>query len=135
MDVSTLFHLLVIALFLAVFGEASLAKIVDRSTPDWFVDKYRGTWMGRLPAPLLWWTIALLELGTAGLFLAALVTGEPFAGETELTALGLAAATLVFVVLCFGLRVALDYAGAANAFFYAALTVLLYAAIDLGALT
>jgi hypothetical protein len=124
-----LFHGALLLLFLVVFGEASLSKFFDRTTPEWFVEKYRSTWMGRLPAPLLWWSIAVFEVVTAAAFLLALVMREPVTGEQMWTELALLLAFLVFTALCFGLRVAQDYAGAANAFFYATLTALVWAVV------
>ncbi|MCA9545583.1 MAG: hypothetical protein KC613_14360, partial [Myxococcales bacterium] len=54
-----------------------------------------------------------------------------FAGEASaLVGYGLLGATLIFAGLCFGLRVAIDFVGAANAFYYGALSALLWVALQ-----
>jgi hypothetical protein len=119
-------------LYLAVFAEASLGKFADRTTPGWFAEKFAGTLLGRLPAPLMWWGIAVAEFAVLVLMAAALVAhlgGNPLAGA--LLRWGLLGATLVFAGLCFGLRISQDFAGAANAFFYGALTLLIWIGLDL----
>lgn len=115
-------------LYLAVFAEASLSKILARETPAWFQDQFRETWLGKtLPMPMMWWGIAVAELAVAGLFAAAVLTGGAVAGgDTLLLEFGLIGAALVFAGLCFGLRVAIDFAGAASAFFYGALSLTLW---------
>ncbi|MFT4703514.1 MAG: hypothetical protein ACI81R_001205 [Bradymonadia bacterium] len=111
-----------------VLGEAALAKIIARETPSWFVDQFKETWLGKFPAGPQWWLVTLLELGAAGLLFAGLVTGEVMAGsEPVLLQYGMLLAALVFVMLTFGLRVAQDFAGAANGYFYTGVTLGLYA--------
>ena len=124
--VHSLLLTVICGLYSALLGEAGLQKLIGRQTPAWFIDKFATTWMGRLPAPLLWWGIALAELSTASLFVASLVTGEPFApGEPRLLGFALVAAASVFSGLCFGLRVASDFVGAVHAFAYAGVTLVL----------
>ncbi len=131
MQQSALFQFVVVVLYLAVFAEASLSKLVARETPQWFRDQFASTWLGAAPLPLMWWSIALAELAVAGVMLAALVSGEVFAAEASpLVGYGLLGATLIFAGLCFGLRVAIDFAGAANAFYYGALSALLWVALQ-----
>lgn len=124
-----LFRVIICLLYLAVIGEAGVMKFVGRTTPSWFVDQFRSTWLGRLPAAPQWWTIAFLEVATAALFLVALVRGEPWHETQPYIEAGLLSASLVFVALCFGLRVAGDFVGAASGFVYAALSLLLWAAV------
>ncbi len=122
----TLFVLAIAVLYLAVFVEASVSKIAALETPAWFVEKFKPTWLGRVPAPLLWWPIAVAELlvalgvgfGALG-WLFDLSRAEDVLVGAQLLAVG------VFAALCFGLRVSQDYVGAANAFFYGALSALL----------
>lgn len=114
------FHILVIVLFVATFGEASLSKLAGRETPEWFRNQFKDTWMGKLPLPLMWWSIALMELAVAGLFVTAGVRMEFQANVANtFTEWGCLGAMFIFISLLFGQRVSLDYAGAANSFFYA----------------
>lgn len=117
------FHILVIVLFVATFGEASLSKIFGGETPEWFRNQFKDSWMGKLPQPLLWWSIALMELAVAGVFVAAAVRMEFLPGVTNtFTEWGCLGSMFIFISLLFGQRVSLDYAGAANSFFYAGLS-------------
>jgi len=126
----TFFYLAIIALYVAVFGEAAIMKFVSRETPTWYVDQFKETWFSRMPLRAMWWLVAALELVAAGIFVASLATGEPFGGgEVALLGWGLLLSALIFTMLCFGLRVAADFAGAANLFFYAVLTMLLWFAV------
>lgn len=132
MQQTALFQLVVVVLYLAVFAEASLSKLVARETPDWFRDMFASTWLSAVPMPLMWWSIALAELAVAGTMVAALVSGEVFAdAPSALLGFGLLGATVVFAGLCFGQRVAIDFAGAANSFYYGALSLLLWFALQL----
>ena len=111
-----------------VLGEASLAKLFARETPSWFVDQFKDTWLGKFPAAPQWWLVAVLELAAAGLLLAGLVSGEFLASsEPVLLQYGMLLSAVVFVMLTFGLRVAGDFAGAANGYFYTGVTLGLYA--------
>lgn len=130
MDLYLLFRLGVIALFVVVFAEASLSKLVARETPGWFVDQFKSTWLGRGPLPLMWWTIAIAELVVAGLFIAALARGEYAGGDVQMMSLGCLGASALFTGLCFGQRVALDFAGAANSFYYSAFSLGLFVAVQ-----
>lgn len=130
MDQSALFHLAIALLLLATFAEASISKIVAREVPQWFVDQFRDTWLGKFPAAPQYWLIALLELGVAALVVVSIVTGEPWAtGQNPWIGYALLLASAVFAMLCLGLRVSADFAGAANAFFYGALCLVLWAII------
>lgn len=118
-----LFHIAVIILFLVVFGEASVAKLLEGAVPDWFRDQFKETWLGKFPIAPMYWFIALFELAIAGTFVAALVMMEFTAGTPNvLTSMGLIGAMLLFSMLCFGQRVSYDFAGAASSFFYASLS-------------
>ena len=114
-------------LYLAVFIEASLSKFAARETPQWYLDKFASTWMAKLPLSAMWWTIAVLEFAVAAAFAAgavSLVLGNPLSESLFCAGLGLS--TLTFALLCFGLRVSQDYTGAANAFFYGALSAIIW---------
>lgn len=128
MDADAAFRTLAAALPMLILGEAGLSKLVARETPDWFKDQFSGTWLGRFPAGPQWWLIALLEVAAAALLVAGIATGETLAGGTiHLVGWGLLLAAAVFTMLSFGLRVAADFAGSASGYFYAALTLGLYA--------
>ncbi len=130
MDQSALFHLAIALLFALVFAEASLSKFIAREVPQWFVDQFKETWLGHFPTAPQYWLIAVLEFGVFALVVASVVTGEPWEpGQNLLLGYGLLLASAVFSMLCFGLRVSFDFAGAANAFFYSALTLVLWAII------
>ena len=114
-------------LYLSVFVEASLSKFAARETPQWYLDKFASTWMAKLPLSAMWWTIAALEFAVAAAFAAAavsLVLGNPLA--ESLFCVGLGLSTVTFAMLCFGLRVSQDFAGGANAFFYGALSAIIW---------
>ena len=131
-DPDVLFRALVALLPMAILGEAGLSKLIAREVPDWFKEQFDGTWIGRLPLAPQWWLIALAEVAAAGLCLASLVSGEFLVAESPMfLQLGLLASAAVFTALAFGLRVACDFAGSANGFYYAALSLLLYAAVSL----
>ena len=130
MEQSSLFHLAIAGLLLATFAEASLAKLLGREVPQWFVDQFKDTWLGKFPAAPQYWLIAVLELGVAVLVIGSIATGEPWnAGANPWLGYALLLGSLVFSMLCFGLRVSFDFAGAANAFFYGALCLILWAII------
>ncbi len=130
MDAAALFHLAVALLFLTVFAEAGISKFAAREVPQWFVDQFKDTWLGKLPAAPQFWLIATLEVAVAALVVASVVTGEPWAdGVNTWLGYALLLASVVFSMLCFGLRVSFDFAGAANAFFYAALSLILWAIV------
>ncbi|HAA54691.1 MAG TPA: hypothetical protein DCE42_08025 [Myxococcales bacterium] len=121
------FHIAVVVLFLVVFAEASLSKIVARETPDWFRDQFKDTWMGKFPLSAMWWSIALAELVVAVVFVIALVMMEfqPTVPNVW-TGWGLIGSMFLFAGLCFGQRVSFDFAGAANSFYYASLSGILW---------
>lgn len=125
---SVVFQLAVIVLFLVVFAEASLSKLLARELPDWFRDQFKDSWLGKLvPMPLLYWPIALAELLIAGLFVMSLVFLEFKTGVPNVyMGWGCLGAMLLFAGLCFGQRVTYDYAGAANSFYYSALSGVLW---------
>lgn len=129
MALDSLFPYAIVALLVAVFGEASIGKLVARETPSWFVEKFAPTWLGRLPAPLLWWSIAVAELTVLGLALGAVVMGGFVSVNGAMLDAALLLAMLVFSGLCYGLRVSEDYVGGAQAFAYAALSGLLMASL------
>ena len=134
-DQLLVFRLAVMLLYLLMFAEASLAKLIPREVPDWFRDQFKDTWLGRLvPAPLLFWPIALFELAIAGIFGAALVTMEFMPGaELCFAPWGCLASMLLFAGLCLGCRISYDFAGAASSFSYAALSGGLWYLLSLGA--
>lgn len=123
------FRVAVIVLFLVVFVEASLSKVLGGGVPDWFRDQFSKSWLARIaPLPMLWWSIALLELAVAVLFvLAGLSLILPALGAVQMwMGWGFIGAIFLFAILCFGQRVTFDFAGAANSFYYASLTAILW---------
>lgn len=123
----TIFHVAVITLFVVVFAEASLSKFIEGKVPDWFVDQFKETWMGKFPIAPQYWLIAVFEFAIAGTFVGALVMMEFTTGSANtLTGFGLLGAMFLFTMLCFGQRVSYDFAGAANSFFYASMTGVLW---------
>lgn len=125
------FHIAVIVLFVATFGEASLSKLIARETPQWFRDQFKDTWLGKLPIALMYWSIALAELAVAGVFVAAAVMMEFKTGTPNtLTGWGCLGAMAIFTALLFGQRVSFDFPGAANSFFYASMSGMLWYIIN-----
>ncbi len=121
-------HLVICLLFAAILGEAGLTKLMGRSTPAWFAEKFASSWLAPIPAPLLWWPIAIAELAVAALFIAAVVTGESAAGGTHaLTQAALVGASALFAALTMGLRLSQDFAGASAALTYFGVASLLAA--------
>ncbi|MEM1009175.1 MAG: hypothetical protein AAGJ35_09230 [Myxococcota bacterium] len=126
------FQGVVVFLYIVVFAEASLAKVVECKTPDWFREQFAKTWLARLaPVALLWWTIVLLELTLAVWFgLAAASFFGVLGGQPQWwIGWGTLGAAAFFGVLCFGQRVSFDFMGAANSFFYGVLSLLLWAIV------
>lgn len=133
MSQTNLFYLAVCTLYLVVFGEASLAKLREREIPEWFRQQFSGTWLARFPLGAQYRLIMVLELLVAGLFVAAIVAGEPFGGDPkELMGFGLLAASGVFAMLCFGQRVSFDFAGAASSFVYGGVSLVLWFLVRMG---
>ncbi len=118
-------HLVICLLFAAILGEAGLTKLLGRSTPAWFADKFAASWLRAIPAPALWWPIAVAELAVAALFVAAVVTGESAGGAYALTQAALVGASAFFAALTVGLRLSQDFAGASAALTYFAVAALL----------
>lgn len=133
MTQTSVFFLAVCLLYLVVFGEASIAKLREGEVPDWFRQQFADTWLGKLPVGPQYRMIMVLELVVAGLFVAALVTGEPWAeGAKTLMGWGLLLASAVFSMLCFGQRVSFDFAGAASSFVYSGITLVLWFLVAMG---
>lgn len=133
MTQTQLFYLAICVLFLAVFGESSTAKLRERAVPDWFIAQFRDTWLARFSTTLQYRFIMLLELAVALLFVAAIVTGEPFgAGAKILMGYGLLLASAVFSMLCFGQRVSSDFVGAASSYVYAIGALVLWFLVSMG---
>lgn len=119
-------HLIVCLLFAAVLGEAGITKFTGGGTPDWFAGKFKETWLGWVPASLLWWPIAVAEVAIALLFIAAVATGECWnPAPTPVTEAALVAASGLFAALTMGLRLSQDFAGASAALTYFATSALL----------
>ena len=132
MEQANLFYAAVCVLFLVVFGEASTAKLREREVPEWFLNQFKDTWLSKFPLRAQYRLIMVLELAVAGLFVAAIATGEVWNdGARPLMGYGLLLASTVFSMLCFGQRVSFDFTGAASSFFYSALTLLLWFALSL----
>jgi len=130
MDPHHVFLTLAAALPMLVLGESAVMKLIARETPEWFRGQFAGSWLGRFPAGPQWWLLTVIELGAALLLGLGLVLGESLPGGSPYwIEWGLLASALSFVMITFGLRVAADFAGAANGYFYAAMTLVLYALV------
>ncbi len=127
MTQAQIFHIVVLLLFIATFGEASLSKIIAMETPQWFRDTFKDTWLGKFPIPLMYWSIAFAELTVAGIFVGAVVMMEFKTGTPNtLTGWGCLGAMGIFIALLFGQRVSADFPGAASSFFYASMSGVLW---------
>jgi len=130
LDFIPFFRIAIALLYAFMLGEAGLNKLLSGPMPDWFAEPFRKTWLGKLPIAPMYWMIALSEVAIAGVAVASVVMGEPWGEPTLLSAVCLGASVL-FTGLCFGQRVIGDYAGAASAFVYSALSILLFGALQL----
>ena len=130
MDFTPFFRLAIAALYAFMLGEAGLNKLLSGPMPDWFAEPFRKSWLGKLPITPMYWLIALSEVAIAAVAVAAVVMGE-LTGEPTLLSAVCLGASLLFTGLCFGQRVIGDYAGAASAFVYSALSILLFVALQL----
>ena len=118
--------------YLAVFIPATIGKFTNTAgNAAYFTNLFKDSIIAKIPVPggmtthVL--TIGVLEGLVCLLFLAALLKGEwlPKATCLMFTKLGLFLTSLVFVQLGLGMRLAKNYDGAANLFFYFALTQLI----------
>ena len=127
MQSQQVFHLAVIVLYLFVFLEASLNKILGRSVPDWFREQFQDSWLARIvPVAMLFWSVALFELFVAIIFLGGLVQLEFLHQSVEWTQWGCLGAMFLFAGLCLGQRITFDFVGAANSFFYGSFSGILW---------
>ena len=122
--------------FLAIFVPATIGKFKNlEGNAAYFTGLFKDTIIMSLPIPGGMEThviiIGLLEGLICLLFLAALLRGEwlPKASCLMFTKLGLLITGIVFIQLGLGMRLAKQYDGAANLFFYFALTHLLAFAV------
>ena len=126
----TLMRLSITLLFVITFGLAGWNKWMMGGAPDWFVQQFAETPLGRLPQTPLF---LLLALGESLLGLGAVVSlfrGEWFQQRAPLLKLVLAGSLLMFVALGFGARLSHDYENAAFQFMYFTGTLLALVVID-----
>lgn len=130
-------------LFLSTFGLTSLEKWRGGGVPEWFKSQFEKTFIARLPGglKLAYFQIAVLETLVALLVLASLarleflgcaatVSGVSSDKAVPVFLLGaLHLALFVFAMLGFGLRLAGDYVGTANLFFYFGATLVAIQAV------
>lgn len=107
-------------LYLATFGLAALEKFRGGGVPEWFEKQFAATFLPKLPGGLTaaYFTIAILEGVIALLVLTSLVRLEFFETAPLFLTWALHLALFAFAMLGFGLRLAGDYIGTANLFFY-----------------
>jgi hypothetical protein len=114
-------------LYFLTFAPAAVEKFAGRETPAWFLKQFEPTILGIVPMllPVQFFGIAVLEAVVAGLMLVALFKKK----SDGILQAGLALSFLTFVMLSFGQRLSHKFDGAAELFFYAALTALIYRAL------
>lgn len=115
--------LTVIAIYAAFGGTFLLAggsKFMERKVPDWFKAQFGKSFLNVLPGlAVSYWTIALLEILVPLLLIVSLIKSE-FLLDAEhfYLQIAIALSSVIFAMLGFGLRLANDFQGAANLFFY-----------------
>jgi hypothetical protein len=107
-------------LYLTTFGLASFEKFRAGAVPDWFIQQFSGTFLNFHPGALAlqFYSIATLEASVVFLLLGSFFKREPFKAKRPILKGALFLATLVFVILGFGLRLTHDFRGAAESFSY-----------------
>ena len=126
----TLMRLSITLLFAITFILAGLDKWTTGTAPDWFVQQFAETLLGRLPQTPLFLFLALGEslLGLGAV--ASLFRGEWFRERAPLLKLILAGSLLMFVALGFGARLSHKCSDAASHFMYFTGTLLALIVID-----
>ena len=112
-------------LLLLTFGQAGLDKLFGGPTPTWFLEQFHGTLLDLFPGSLSlsYYGIMTLELVTAAVLAVALIRREFLGGRPKkFLTLGIILSQVIFIALGFGLRLTHKFDGAAQLFFYAALT-------------
>jgi hypothetical protein len=111
-------------LFLVVWGCSGLGKLAG-GYPDWFPQKFGGTWLARFPGlAASFWLLALAEAAAFGLAAVALVRGEFLGRRPPLWLAGMLVWSLfVFVQLGLGQWLTGEFNGAAQLFAYFAGTL------------
>lgn len=114
------------SLYLLTFGLAGISKWFDGGAPQWFIDQFKNTWLGKLPGGprLQYMGIAFLEtLVCVGVIISLIFMEFLPQTPTIFLSFSLILSGFIFVILGFGQRVAYDFVGAANSFFYFGMTM------------
>lgn len=123
MDITVVFHSLVMLFFVAVLGESGLGKVLDyKGNLEYFRSQFNNSPLARMTRLLLP-VITAMEVATGLLALVGLVqlwTGGDGKWGVWATSLG----CLNFIALIFGLRMSKDYAGAAGVVPYLAVALI-----------
>lgn len=106
-------------LFVVVWGFSGLDKVIH-GKPDWFADKFGGTWLAMFPGlSLTFWTLAVSEVLALALAGVALMRLEFLPGRRPVwLSLMLMWSLFVFLQLCLGQWITREFAGAQQIFLY-----------------
>jgi hypothetical protein len=113
-------------LFLTTWAMAGAGKLMSGGVPDFFTEKFSATFLASFPGlTTSFYSIAIAEVLAAILFLIALVNREFLPGVAKTwTKLALWLSLLIWVQLGFGMRLTMDFGGAASLFFYFGATLI-----------
>ena len=109
----------IIFIYAILMGTAAFDKWKTLSTPEWFSNQFKNTFISKLPggASMGYWLIATIEGLLALTFIAA-------AFNFMLLPFALLGSLFLFGILLFGLRLTYDFQGSANMFVYFGTTLI-----------
>lgn len=119
-------------LYFLTFVEATYEKLAY-GVPDWFLEKFAPTFFSAVPGgvSLSFYFLALAELAAsllASVAIVGVVLDKRFAAPAVLWTTVVSGWT--FSALSFGMRLTKDYSSAAQLFYYAAFSFILYMLLD-----
>lgn len=106
-------------LFALTMGLSCIEKF-DPGVPQWFSDTFGGTWVASFPGlTFSWKLVGVLEAAVVVLLIISIVTLEVLPKRRKpWLMLALGVASIVFMILASGQRIAEQFDGAASLFFY-----------------
>ena len=114
-------------LYIMTFGMTSYSKWIEEGVPQHFVDRFSDTVLSILPGGMIFsfYTIAIAETFALALFLISVFKMEWLSESRKIyLESGLVLSLFIFLILGFGLRLAGEYGGAADLFFYFGVTLI-----------
>lgn len=114
-------------LYIMTFGMTSYSKWIEEGVPQHFVDRFSDTVLSILPGGMFFsfYTVAIAETFALALFLISVFKMEWLSESRKIyLESGLVLSLFIFLILGFGLRLAGEYGGAADLFFYFGVTLI-----------